>query len=234
MTTVYIISAPSGSGKSTLVNEVRKIVTGLDFSISYTTRAPRGSEQNGREYFFVARSEFEDMIRKEEFLEHADVFGNYYGTARRFLREAQEHGDDLLLDIDVQGAEQIKRKIPEAASIFVLPPNREKLEWRLRNRGLDSEAVICRRLDTARREIENYDKYDYILVNDRLEQSIDQLKAILLSERLRRSGRPLNDEEKARLALAERNRLDNMRTRIQPILDSFRDNPGHCQPSAAL
>jgi guanylate kinase len=140
MTTVYIISAPSGSGKSTLVNEVRKLVTGLDFSISYTTRAPRGSEQNGREYFFVSRPEFEDMIRNDEFLEHADVFGNYYGTARRFLREAQKHGDDLLLDIDVQGAEQIKKRIPEAASIFVLPPNREKLEWRLRNRGLDSEA----------------------------------------------------------------------------------------------
>ena len=230
MTTVYIISAPSGSGKSTLVNEVRKLVAGLDFSISYTTRAPRGSEQNGREYFFVSRAEFEDMIRQDEFLEHADVFGNYYGTARRFLREAQQHGDDLLLDIDVQGAEQIKKKIPHAASIFVLPPNREKLEWRLRNRGLDSEAVICRRLDTARREIENYDKYDYILVNDRLEQSIDQLKAILLSERLRRSGRPLTNDEQAKVVLADRNRLDNMRTRIQPILDSFRNNPGHCQP----
>jgi guanylate kinase len=230
MTTVYIISAPSGSGKSTLVNEVRKIVSGLDFSISYTTRAPRGSEQNGREYFFVSRAEFEDMIRLGEFLEHADVFGNYYGTARRFLREAQAHGDDLLLDIDVQGAEQIKKRIPAAASIFVLPPNREKLEWRLRNRGLDSEAVICRRLDTARREIENYDKYDYILVNDRLEQSIDQLKAILLSERLRRSGRPLTNDEQAKVALADRNRLENMRTRIQPILDSFRDDPGHCQP----
>ncbi len=234
MTTVYIISAPSGSGKSTLVNEVRKIVPGLDFSISYTTRPPRGSEQNGREYFFVARAEFEDMIRRDEFLEHAEVFGNYYGTARRFLREAQEQGDDLLLDIDVQGAEQIKKRIPEAACIFVLPPNREKLEWRLRNRGLDSEAVICRRLDTARREIENYDKYDYILVNDRLEQSIDQLKAILLSERLRRSDHPLTDDEQAKLALADRNRLANMRTRIQPILDSFRDNPGHCQPQAAL
>jgi guanylate kinase len=230
MTTVYIISAPSGSGKSTLVNEVRKIVSGLDFSISYTTRAPRGSEQNGREYFFVSRAEFEDMIRLGEFLEHADVFGNYYGTARRFLGEAQAHGDDLLLDIDVQGAEQIKKRIPAAASIFVLPPNREKLEWRLRNRGLDSEAVICRRLDTARREIENYDKYDYILVNDRLEQSIDQLKAILLSERLRRSGRPLTNDEQAKVALADRNRLENMRTRIQPILDSFRDDPGHCQP----
>jgi guanylate kinase len=229
MTTVYIISAPSGSGKSTLVNEVRKIVPGLDFSVSYTTRQPRGSEQNGREYFFVPRTQFEQMIRQDEFLEYAQVFGNYYGTARRFLHAAREHGDDLLLDIDVQGAEQIKRRIPEAASIFVLPPNREKLEWRLRNRGLDSEEVICRRLDTARREIENYDKYDYILVNDRLEQSTDELKAILLSERLRRSGRPLTVEEQAKLAVADRNRLENMRDRIKPILDSFRNDRGQAQ-----
>jgi guanylate kinase len=229
MTTVYIISAPSGSGKSTLVNEVRKIVPGLDFSVSYTTRPPRGSEQNGREYFFVPRTQFEQMIRQDEFLEYAQVFGNYYGTARRFLRAAQEHGDDLLLDIDVQGAEQIKKRIPEAASIFVLPPNREKLEWRLRNRGLDSEEVICRRLDTARREIENYDKYDYILVNDRLEQSTDELKAILLSERLRRSGRPLTVEEQAKLAVADRNRLENMRDRIKPILGSFRNDRGQGQ-----
>jgi len=222
MTTVYIISAPSGSGKSTLVNEVRKLVAGLDFSISYTTRAPRGSEQNGREYFFVSRAEFEDMIRNDEFLEHAEVFGNYYGTARRFLREAQEHGDDLLLDIDVQGAEQIKKRIPAAASIFVLPPNREKLEWRLRNRGLDSEAVICRRLDTARREIENYDKYDYILVNDRLEESADLLKAIVLWERARRSGRPLTEQDQALRKVAEQCCLRNMQDRVQPILDSFR------------
>jgi guanylate kinase len=229
MTTVFIISAPSGSGKSTLVDVLRKQVEGLKFSISYTTRPPRGSEQNGREYFFVPRVDFEAMIGQDEFLEHAEVFGNYYGTARCFLREAREHGNDLLLDIDVQGAEQIKRKIPNAASIFVLPPNREQLEWRLRNRGLDSEDVIRRRLDTARREIENYDKYDYILVNDRLEQSTDQLKAILLSERLRRSGRPLTDQDQAKLAVAERNRLENMRDRIQPILDSFRDDRGQGQ-----
>ena len=125
MTNVYIISAPSGSGKSTLVNSVRKIIPGLDFSISYTTRKPRGDEQNGREYFFVQRAEFEQMVRNDEFLEHAEVFGNCYGTARRFLREAEQRGHDLLLDIDVQGAEQIKRKIPDAASIFILPPNRQ-------------------------------------------------------------------------------------------------------------
>ena len=220
---VFIISAPSGSGKSTLVSRLLASDPGLRFSISYTTRPPRGSEQNGREYFFVSRNEFEDMIRNDEFLEYAKVFGNdYYGTARRFLREAQGHGDDLLLDIDVQGAEQIKKKIPDAACIFVLPPNREALEWRLRNRGLDSEAVICRRLDTARREIENYDKYDYILVNDRLEESADLLKAIVLWERARRSGRPLTDQDQALRKVAEQCCLRNMQDRVQPILDSFR------------
>ena len=160
MTNVYIISAPSGSGKSTLVNSIRKIIPGLDFSISYTTRKPRGDEQNGREYFFVQRDEFEQMLRKDEFLEHAEVFGNCYGTARRFLREAEQRCHDLLLDIDVQGAEQIKRKIPDAVSIFILPPNRQELEVRLRHRSLDTENVIQTRLVTATREIENYAKYD--------------------------------------------------------------------------
>jgi guanylate kinase len=155
MSTVYIISAPSGSGKSTLVNEVRRIVPGLEFSISYTTRKPRGSEQNGREYFFVSREQFEEMIRRDDFLEHAEVFKNYYGTARRFLREAEEAKLDLLLDIDVQGAEQIKGKIPQAVSIFILPPDRKTLEERLRNRSLDEEDVIQRRLVTATRESEN-------------------------------------------------------------------------------
>src|SRR5690242_16021553 len=165
MSIVYIISAPSGSGKSTLVNELRKIVPDLYFSISYTTRNPRGSETNGREYFFVSVETFEEMIRQDEFLEHACVFGNYYGTARRFLREAEHKGHDLLLDIDVQGAAQIKQKLPHAVSIFILPPDRYTLEWRLRHRSLDSQEVIHRRLVTAAREIENYPNYDYILIN---------------------------------------------------------------------
>jgi guanylate kinase len=228
MTTVYIISAPSGSGKSTLVNELRSHVAGLKFSVSYTTRAPRGSEENGREYFFVSREDFEAMIRNGEFLEYADVYGNYYGTARRFLRDAEQDGTDLLLDIDVQGASQIKSKIPEACSIFILPPNREILEWRLRHRGSDSDQVICRRLATARREIENYDKYDYILVNDRLEPSVGQLKAIVLSERLGHTGRPLTAEDEAQVAVANGCRLENIRDRIKPILDSFRNDPGKC------
>ncbi len=155
MTTVFIISAPSGSGKSTLVNKIRQSVPNLEFSISYTTRKPRGAERNGCEYFFVTREQFEEMIRKGEFLEHAEFDGNYYGTARRFLNQAKEAGKDLLLDIDVQGAEQIKRKLPDAVSIFIMPPNRSELEQRLRKRSLDAEDVIQRRLDAATREIES-------------------------------------------------------------------------------
>jgi len=229
MTTLFIISAPSGSGKSTLVEMLRKLVEGLDFSVSYTTRPPRGSEQNRREYYFVPRPEFEAMVARGEFLEHADVFGNYYGTARRFLEEAKQKGHDLLLDIDVQGAAQVQKALPEAVSIFVLPPNHESLEWRLRHRGTDAESVICRRLDTARREIENYDKYDYILVNDRLEESADLLKGIVLWERARRSGRPLTEQDQARRRVAEQCCLQNMRDRVQPILDSFRRARGQGQ-----
>lgn len=223
MSIVYIVSAPSGSGKSTLVNELFKVVSRLMFSVSYTTRPPRGSEQNGKEYCFVSRKEFEDMIAAGKFLEYADVFGNYYGTAQRFLHEAETSGNDLLLDIDVQGAAQVKQKLPEAVSIFILPPGREKLEWRLRHRGLDSEQVIRRRLDTARREIENYSKYDYILVNDRLEQSTDELRAIVLAERLERAGATPSAEEKRLLATAQACRLNQARERVQPILASFAD-----------
>ncbi len=221
MSIVYIVSAPSGSGKSTLVNELFKMVNDLDFSISYTTRPPRGSEKNGKEYFFVSQEEFESMIAADEFLEYANVFGNYYGTARRFLRESEKRGHDLLLDIDVQGAAQIKQKLPDAVRIFILPPDREKLEWRLRNRGLDPDPVIRRRLDTARREIENYSKYDYILVNNLLEQSADELKAIVLAERIRLSGKQPTPEEDRILATARACRLEQARERVQPILASF-------------
>jgi guanylate kinase len=195
----------------------------LDFSISYTTRPLRGSEQNGKQYYFVSREEFEQMIAADEFLEHAFLYGkDYYGTARRFLREAEEKGNDLLLDIDVQGAAQIKKKLPDAVSIFVLPPDRKTLEWRLRKRGEDDEETINRRLDEARREIENYDKYDYILINDKLEESSDNLQAIVEAERLRRLGRPHSPEEKTIVELADSNRLANARYRVVPILASFR------------
>ena len=217
MADIFIISAPSGSGKSTLVKALRKTVPNLEFSISYTTRRPRGSEQNGREYYFVTREEFETMARHGEFLEHAEVHGNGYGTARRFLEIAAERGNDLLLDIDVQGAEQIKRKLPQAIGIFILPPSRGELERRLRQRSQDSDANIQRRLETAKREIENYWKYDYILVNDRLPKSEKELQAILLAERQKRRGKA----DANLSAQAEMCRLDRMRERLQPILESF-------------
>jgi guanylate kinase len=222
---LYIISAPSGSGKSTLVNEIRKVVPDLEFSVSYTTRPKRGSEQNGREYYFISREEFERMIGADEFLEHADVFGNYYGTARRFLREAELRGKDLLLDIDVQGERQVKLRIPDSVSIFVLPPSRQVLELRLRRRseaeGADSEQVIQRRLHEAAKEIENYPNYDYILVNDQLELSIDHLKAIVVGERLKKAARPLSPEEAAIVDRSRRNLRANMREKAESVLKSF-------------
>jgi len=220
MVNVFIISAPSGSGKSTLVSIIRRTVPNLEFSISYTTRRPRGCEQNGREYFFISREEFREMIHHDEFLEYAIVFEtDYYGTARTFLRKAEQQGKDLLLDIDVQGAAQVKKKISEAVSIFILPPNRSALEQRLRSRGQDAEEKIQRRLEEARREIENYDKYDYILVNDHLDDSVKALEAILLSERQKRAGNP----DVSLTTLAETCRLENVRDRLEPILQSFRE-----------
>jgi len=229
MSLVFIISAPSGSGKSTLVNEIRNSVPGLEFSVSYTTRKPRGSEQNGREYFFIERSEFEEMIGHDQFLEHAEVFGNYYGTARRFLAEAETRGTDLLLDIDVQGAAQLQKKLPEAISIFILPPTRQELEKRLRRRSTVENVaaeVIEKRLKAASREIENYGNYDYILVNAVLEDSIERLRAIILSERNHGSVHSAQTPDGQRvMELADECRLENVRASIQSTLATFR-NPG--------
>jgi guanylate kinase len=218
---VFIISAPSGSGKSTLTSDLLKLVPNLDFSISYTTRDPRGSEQQGKQYHFVQMQEFESMVQGGEFLEYANVHGNCYGTARRYLREAGKNGHDLLLDIDVQGAAHIKETLTDAISIFVLPPDRQTLEWRLRNRSEDPEDVIQRRLINASREISEYDKYDYVLINDKLEIACEKLRAIVLSERLRRSDRPPSEDDKKKLELAESCRLANVRENVQPILASF-------------
>jgi guanylate kinase len=185
---LFIISAPSGSGKSTLVSQLRSLVEGLDFSISYTTRAPRGSEEDGREYHFVTREEFERMIAAGDFLEWAQVFGNhYYGTAVSALDHAKKAGKDLLLDIDVQGALQVMKKLPEAVSIFILPPSPQVLEMRLRNRSeaeqMTSETVIQSRLAEARNELKQIWDYKYALVNDVLDQAVAEMRAIVLSER---------------------------------------------------
>ena len=231
---LFIISAPSGSGKSTLVNALRSQVGGLDFSISWTTRQPRGSEQSGREYHFTTRDEFERMVEAGEFLEHAEVFGNYYGTARRSLEEATAAGRDLLLDIDVQGARQVLAKIPDAITIFVMPPNPKVLRTRLRNRsraeGNVDDAVLERRSNEARKEIVNYKQYRYILVNDVLERAVAQLEAVVVGERIKREGQPLDElsvrNHRRDFEIAEGCLEVNSRERLKPILESFGIDPG--------
>ena len=187
MTTVFIISAPSGSGKSTLVGRLFETVPGLLFSISYTTRTPRGHEQEGENYHYISRPEFEAAIARGEFLEYAEVFGEYYGTHRSVMDDARARGLDLVLDIDVQGARQLRSKIPDAVGIFILAPSREILEQRLRARGEDAEDVIERRLREAVREIRNFEAYDYIVVNREVEASAGALAAIVKAERVRRN-----------------------------------------------
>lgn len=201
MTTVFIISAPSGSGKSTLVARLLKNVPDLLFSVSYTTRAPRGSEKHGEDYHFISRQEFEERISRQEFLEYASVFGNYYGTHRSVLDRARAEGKDLVLDIDVQGARQLKSKIPDAVTVFILAPSRQVLEERLRARSEDSEEVIERRLRDAAQEICNYSAYDYVLINNDLEKSDKILQSIVWAERARRT---------------------RVEEAIRPILESFR------------
>lgn len=222
---LFIISAPSGSGKSTLVSEVRKQLTGIDFSVSWTTRAPRGSEQDGREYHFTNRDTFLQMIAAGDFLEHAEVFGNFYGTARRSLDQARAASRDLLLDIDVQGAAQVRAAMPEAVSIFVLPPNPRVLRTRLRNRsraeGQVNEAELYRRLSEASREIENYREYGYILVNDILDRAVAQLEAIVQAERYYRNGEPIAYRPGRVLEVAAACRQSNAYDRLKPVLEAF-------------
>jgi guanylate kinase len=200
MTTVFIISAPSGSGKSTLVARLIRGLERLMFSVSYTSRKPRGAEVDGQNYHFVTRTDFQEMIARGEFLEWAEVYGNFYGTHRSVLDKARAAGKDLVLDIDVQGARQLKCKISEAVTVFVLPPSRQILEQRLRARGEDPEEVIERRLRQAAEEIRNYQAYDYVLINRDLAESDATLAAIVRAERVRRS------------------RIEDQ---IRPILDTF-------------
>jgi guanylate kinase len=204
MTTVFIISAPSGSGKSTLVSCLLARDPQLRFSVSYTTRGVRGNEKPGESYIYISSREFEERARRGEFLEYAEVFGNCYGTHRKVLEQAQTEGKDLILDIDVQGARQLKGRIPEAVSIFILAPSRDILEQRLLARSEDSDEVIQRRLRDAAEEIRNYTQYDYVLINHQLEESIEMLTAIIKAERVRRS---------------------RMEEQIQPILRSFEMPP---------
>lgn len=222
---LFIISAPSGSGKSTLVSELRKQVTGIEFAVSWTTRAPRGSEEDGREYHFTSREEFQRMIDAGMFLEWAEVFGNLYGTSKASLEEARLAGHDLLLDIDVQGAAQVRSRLAEAVGIFVMPPNPKVLRTRLRNRsraeGVVNEEEVFRRLREASKEIENYREYSYILVNDILDRAVAQLEAIVLAERFYRNGEAIAYRSRRVLEVAAACLQSNSQERLKPVLEAF-------------
>jgi guanylate kinase len=183
--TLFIVAAPSGAGKSTLVNALLEREPGISLSISHTTRPPRPGEQYGRHYYFVEREEFQREVAEGVFLEHAQVHGNFYGTSRTTVQELLGQGRDVLLEIDWQGAAQVRLAKPDVVSVFILPPSRAELERRLRGRGSDSEEVIERRLSNSRGEIAHAHEFDYIIVNDRFEDALASLQAIVRAVRQR-------------------------------------------------
>ena len=195
---LFIISAASGAGKTSLVKGLLGRDLGLRPSVSFTTRAPRSGEQDRVHYHFVSTDRFLHMVEAGEFVEHAQVFGNLYGTAASSVRSELDQGRDLLLEIDWQGARQVRKRFPEAVSVFVLPPSSQALEQRLRGRGLDSDRVIEDRMAEARSEMSHYGEYDYLVVNDVFEDALEDLACLVKAERLRRP----NGEARLRTLLA--------------------------------
>lgn len=185
--TLYIISAPSGAGKTSLVAEMLRRDPKLGVSVSHTTRPMRTGEQDGANYHFVSRAEFEAMINRGDFLEHADVFGNYYGTSQVWVKERLVRGEDVILEIDWQGAEQVRRLMPGCVGIFIAPPSPETLRERLTGRGTDEQAVVERRLKDAAEECRHAVEFDFLVVNDHFETALEELLAIVLCQRLRMS-----------------------------------------------
>ncbi|KLV07423.1 guanylate kinase [Photobacterium aquae] len=185
--TLYIVSAPSGAGKSSLINALLETNPTYDMkvSVSHTTRGMRPGEEHGVHYNFVRVEEFLELVEQGSFLEHAEVFGNYYGTSRLWIEQQLDKGIDVFLDIDWQGARQIRKQMPAAKSLFILPPSKEELERRLNARGQDSDTVIARRMQEARSEISHYNEYDYVIVNDDFDVALMDLKAIIRAERLK-------------------------------------------------
>ena len=184
--TLYIVAAPSGAGKSSIVNAVLARDTDIALSISFTSRAPRPGERHAQHYHFISADEFKAMIRAGDFFEYAEVHGDWKGTARQSVEPQLDAGKDVLLEIDWQGARQVREKVPDAVSVFILPPSRAALEQRMRNRGQDSEEVIQRRLAAAREEMSHYDEFDYVIVNDVFDEAVAQMHAIFTASRLRR------------------------------------------------
>ena len=181
---LYILSAPSGAGKTSMVREACSRIDVLTVSVSHTTRPKRPKDRDGVDYHFVEKPTFLEMIAEADFLEHAEVFGNYYGTSHKAITETLNAGKDVLLEIDWQGADQVRRLTPEACSIFIMPPSRETLENRLRGRASDSEEVIERRIAEAVSDMQHYSNYDYLIINDDFEQAVSELCAIIIAKRV--------------------------------------------------
>jgi guanylate kinase len=185
--TLYIVAAPSGAGKSSLVNAVLSRETSIALSISFTSRKARPGERHAQHYHFISKEEFESMIAKGDFFEHALVHGDYKGTAKQSVEPQLAAGKDVLLEIDWQGARQVKAQLPDAISIFILPPSKEALEIRMRNRGQDSEQVIAQRLANAREEMSHYSEFDYVIVNEHFDAAVSELRAIFQAQRLKQA-----------------------------------------------
>lgn len=181
---LFIISAPSGAGKTSLVHALLNINPQIDLSVSYTTRAPRAGEVNGKDYHFVSRETFVAMQMRGEFLESAEVYGNFYGTSQTWITQENAKGRDILLEIDWQGAEQVRRSFPRAISIFILPPSLDALRLRLTGRGTDHADVIARRLAAARVDVAHVAEFDYVIINDVLNEALRELDAVVLSAKL--------------------------------------------------
>ncbi|MBN2369736.1 MAG: guanylate kinase [Vicinamibacteria bacterium] len=182
---VFVVSAPSGAGKSSVLRRVLAELSRLRFSVSHTTRRPRVDEEEGADYSFVSRERFEAMIRDDRFLEWAEVHGQLYGTSREEIARATADEVDLMLDVDVQGAAQVRRRMPSAITVFILPPSRAALDARLRGRGGQDDADIERRLGVAREEIERFREYDYVVVNERIEECVELVKSVIQAARCR-------------------------------------------------
>ncbi|MBQ8498073.1 MAG: guanylate kinase [Clostridia bacterium] len=183
---LFIISGPAGSGKGTIVSRVRELAQ-FDFSVSATTRAPRPNEENGVHYYFIDKAEFEHKIETGEMLEYAQYVGNYYGTPKKPVEDALAEGRNIILDIEVKGALQVKEKMPDAVMIYILPPDYETLLARIRGRGTETEEVIQNRMNEARTEIQTFPKYDYVVINDKVEEAAADVLSILHTERMRTS-----------------------------------------------
>lgn len=186
---IFVMSGPSGTGKSTVAGRVRELLPELAYSVSVTTRQPRQGEINGVHYHFVTRQEFERMIAEGEMAEHAEIYGNYYGTSAEILRQSLEQGKDLLLEIDVDGAAQLRARFADGVFIFLLPPSMAELERRLRQRGAEDESVIAVRLERAAGEVAQAERYTHLVVNDSLDQAVDEVRAIIVAESLRTARR---------------------------------------------